>query len=73
MSDVLSEIIAKNESIQEIYDDNFEEDLEKIERFLEALDATCFPIQIDWNNTDLYTAGIYDALKECYLRMVAVE
>ena len=33
-----------------------------IENFLEALDDTCFPVQIDWNKKDLYIRGIVDAL-----------
>lgn len=36
---------------------------ELIEIFLENLDDSCFPVQIDWNNKDLYVKGIADALK----------
>ena len=35
-----------------------------IERFLELLEDTCFPIQIDWNKKDLYVKGIEDAFEK---------
>lgn len=35
---------------------------EDIERLLEALEDTCFPIQIDWNKKDLYIKGLAAAL-----------
>jgi len=37
---------------------------EDIERLLEALEDTCFPIQIDWNNKDLYIKGLAAALEK---------
>jgi hypothetical protein len=37
---------------------------EDIERFLEILEETCFPIQIDWNNKDLYIKGFEVALEK---------
>lgn len=35
---------------------------EDIERLLEALEETCFPIQIDWNKKDLYIKGLSTAI-----------
>lgn len=43
---------------------------ETIERLLEALEETCFPIQIDWNNKDLYLKGIADALESSKLNLI---
>lgn len=37
---------------------------EDIERLLEALEDTCFPIQIDWNKKDLYIKGFKTALEK---------
>lgn len=37
---------------------------EDIERLLEALEDTCFPIQIDWNKKDLYIKGLAAALNK---------
>lgn len=37
---------------------------EDIERLLEALEDTCFPIQIDWNKKDLYIKGLAAALEK---------
>lgn len=37
---------------------------EDIERFLEILEETCFPIQIDWNLKDLYIKGFEVALEK---------
>lgn len=37
---------------------------EDIERLLEALEDTCFPIQIDWNKKDLYIKGLAVALEK---------
>lgn len=42
---------------------------ENIERFLEILEDTCFPIQIDWNNKELYIKGIEEALKKIELEI----
>lgn len=35
-----------------------------VERLLELLDETCFPVQIDWNNKDLYIKGLKQALDQ---------
>lgn len=40
---------------------------EDIERFLEILEETCFPIQIDWSNKDLYIKGFEVALLQIKL------
>lgn len=41
-----------------------------IERFLESLEETCFPIQIDWTQKQLYINGVIDALlySDLYLK-----
>jgi len=41
-----------------------------IKRLLEALEETCFPIQIDWNREDLYIKGLLEALKKSKLELV---
>lgn len=35
---------------------------EDIERLLEALEETCFPVNIDWNKKDLYVKGLASAI-----------
>lgn len=42
---------------------------ENIEKLLEALEETCFPIQIDWNRKDLYIKGLKNALMDCNLEI----
>lgn len=34
------------------------------ELLLEALEETCFPIQIDWNKKDLYIKGLKQAMAQ---------
>lgn len=43
---------------------------ESIKVFLEALDETCFPAEIDWNNLDLYVSGVKAALKKSNLTLI---
>lgn len=43
---------------------------EMIERFLESLDDTCFPIQVNWNNKELYIAGFRNALQNSGMKLV---
>lgn len=44
---------------------------EMIERILEELEDTCFPIQIDWNKKDLYIKGLSDALDKSGIELIA--
>ena len=46
---------------------------EMIEQFLEALEDTSFPIQIDWNCKDLYIHGFRQALQNTGLKLVETE
>lgn len=46
---------------------------ELIEIFLENLDDSCFPVQIDWNNKDLYIKGFSDALEFSKLKLIESE
>ena len=43
---------------------------EMIERFLEALEDTSFPIQVDWNNKEFYIEGFRHALQNSGLKLV---
>ena len=43
---------------------------EMIERFLEALEDTSFPIQVNWNNKELYILGFRHALQNTGLKLV---
>lgn len=43
---------------------------EIIERLLESLEDTCFPIQLDWSNKDLYIRGMEQALRNSGLQLV---
>ena len=45
---------------------------EMLERLLEALEETCFPVHVDWNNKDLYIEGLKAALKKCDLNLADV-
>jgi hypothetical protein len=36
----------------------------EVVRFLEILEDTCFPIQIDWNKQDLYVKGFLEACEK---------
>lgn len=40
------------------------------EILLEALEDTCFPIQIDWNNKELYIKGLQDALEKSKMELI---
>ena len=41
-----------------------------IENFLEELEESCFPIQINWNNKEIYIKGIKNALKNCNFEII---
>lgn len=46
---------------------------EMIERLLEELENTNFPIQINWNNKNLYVSGLQTALQNCNFELIEVE
>lgn len=41
-----------------------------IERLLESLEDTCFPIQLDWSNKELYIEGFRHALQNTGLQLI---
>lgn len=41
-----------------------------IERFLESLEDSEFPIQVNWNNKELYIEGFRHALQNTGLQLV---
>lgn len=43
---------------------------EMLERLLAALEDTNFPINVNWNNKDLYISGLQEALKICNLELI---
>lgn len=40
---------------------------------LEDLENSCFPIQVDWNNKELYIKGLKQAFKMSGLKFVKTE